>query len=100
MTVYIAVIPLVIINLLLVAYILIKQHKSFKSNKYVPEETPTVATDVQKSVSDVSLGKQQPVAQESNRQDIRIPSGDAQSTVPPHTISDGASVARSVISSV
>merc|ERR1719376_789347 len=96
MTIYIAVTALVIINLSLVAYILIK-HKYFKPKKKYVEETLTIATDVEKSVSDISLGNQQQV-QETNRQDIRIPSGDAQSTVPPSTIIDRVSEVQTVSS--
>ena len=94
MTIYIAVTALVIINLSLVAYILVKL-KCFKSNKKYDEETLTIATDVEKSVSDVSLGNQQQV-QETNRQDIRICSGDAESTAVPYTRSDRVSLIQTI----
>ena len=91
MTVYFAVVPLVIINLSLAAFILIKHCNCFKPKRKMSEEATSMTTDVEASVSDFSQGNQSDIQSQVSQgnqsdirgfsQNIRFASDDVQSTI-------------------
>ena len=77
MTLLFVFVPLLIINLSLVAFILINHYNCFKSNKKQIDDT---TTNVEASVSDVSQETQSGIPQFSQN-NIRHPSDDVQTSV-------------------